>query len=95
MKDLKSSMDSREFAEWIEFYKIHPFGETRADFRNAMVCALLANANRDPKSQPVEMEAFMVDFTKQKNKMTDSQISNKVLGILKTFQFLTRGKRSK
>lgn len=39
-------MDSREFAEWIAYYGINPWGEERADARAGAVCATTANAWR-------------------------------------------------
>jgi hypothetical protein len=44
-------MSSREFAEWVAYAGIEPFGETRADIRIATVAALLAEANRDRKQR--------------------------------------------
>ena len=57
-------MASREFAEWLAFYSIEPFGEARADLRTAMLMALLANIYRDEKKQPRPFEAkdFMPQF---------------------------------
>lgn len=55
----QSEIDAREFAEWQAYYTIEPFGEERADYRNAILCALIANAlgkKREPKH-------FMPDFT--------------------------------
>lgn len=42
-------MSSAEFAEWMAYYTLEPFGEERADLRMAVLASLIANANRDPK----------------------------------------------
>jgi hypothetical protein len=40
-------MTSREFAEWMEYYKLDPFGTERDDLRVAYLTALTANVYRD------------------------------------------------
>lgn len=44
------------------YYQLEPWGEWRADFRIAQLCALIANTNRDPKKRAKAYEAseFMV-----------------------------------
>ena len=37
MRELLQRIDSRELAEWQAYYRIEPFGEERADLRNAML----------------------------------------------------------
>lgn len=63
-------MSSREFAEWMAFFRIQPFGEWRGDFRTANVMALIANVNRDQKKS-IEFSAqdFMPDFEKALDEM--------------------------
>lgn len=34
-----SRIDSREFSEWQAYYSIDPFGDQRADLRNAILCS--------------------------------------------------------
>lgn len=48
--ELGSRMSHREFREWVEFYRIDPFGPERADFMLAQLCALIANVNRPRRS---------------------------------------------
>ncbi len=43
------NISSHELAEWIAEYRIEPFGEERADLREASHMALVANINRDQK----------------------------------------------
>lgn len=46
---------------WAALRKINPWGENRADLRLAILCALLANINTDPKkrSKPWSFRDFM------------------------------------
>jgi len=36
-------MDSREFAEWMAYNSIEPFGDERADLRAALISCTMAN----------------------------------------------------
>ena len=49
MAEWQKAMSSREFAEWVAYAGMEPFGETRADIRIATLAALFAEANRDRK----------------------------------------------
>lgn len=57
-------MSSKEFAEWMAYAQIEPFGDERADMRMAILASLIANVNRDPKkkSTPYEVSDFMPKF---------------------------------
>jgi len=48
------------------FYLIEPFGEYRADLRNAMLCSLIANVNKGKKQRPFKMKDFMLRFESPK-----------------------------
>lgn len=52
-------IDSREFAEWLAFWRIDPWGPQRADLRIATLAALVANAFRGGRGRPVLPAAFM------------------------------------
>jgi hypothetical protein len=70
----QEAMSSHEFAEWMAFAKIQPFGEVRADFRFASLQALIANTNRDPKkSKPFTHEAFMPDFERAIDELEEQE----------------------
>lgn len=45
-------ISSPEFAEWMAFAAIEPFGSVREDQRAGAVAATIANVNRDPKHRP-------------------------------------------
>jgi hypothetical protein len=57
-------MSAYEFAEYQAFYHIEPYPETRADLRNAQLCAILANQNRDAKKRPKPFTSddFLIDW---------------------------------
>lgn len=60
-------MSWRELRKWAHYARVEPFGEARADFRNAQQMALLANINRDPKQRSESYTAadFMPDFDRE------------------------------
>ncbi len=57
-------MSSAEFAEWLAYYRLEPFGEERADARSALLAALIANLYRNPKRrrEPYQISDFMPHF---------------------------------
>lgn len=57
-------MSSQEFSEWQAFARLEPFGEERADLRSAIVAAVIANTQRNPKkrAKPFEVQDFMPRF---------------------------------
>ena len=64
MAEWQATMSSHEFAEWMGFFQMHPFGEARADLRNASLMALISNVmTRTKHSDPVKQPGdFMPDF---------------------------------
>lgn len=43
VKELLERMDSRELTEWFVYYTLEPFGEERADVRQAIASCTMAN----------------------------------------------------
>lgn len=62
--ELQGRMSSREFAEWVAYSEIEPWGEWRADYRAASIQRTLAEINRDRKKrqQPYTAMDFMPRF---------------------------------
>jgi hypothetical protein len=57
-------MNIRQFREWYAYAELEPFGDERADYRSAQICAMIANANRDRKRKPTpyKVEEFLLKF---------------------------------
>lgn len=64
------SMSATQFARWVAYAEVDPFGESRADLRAATVASLIANVNRDRKkrSRPYTVNDFMPDFAGTRKK---------------------------
>jgi len=67
---LLASMSSSQFAEWMAFYAVEPFGEIRQELRHGQHLSLMANINRDAekKKEPFSAADFMnyVDLPEEK-----------------------------
>lgn len=50
--ELGARMSSAEFAEWMAYAALEPFGPQRDDVRAGTVAATLANIHRDRKARP-------------------------------------------
>lgn len=56
-------ISSRELSEWQEYAKLEPFGEERADLRNAQTCQVLANLwAKKSDGSPFEISDFLFKF---------------------------------
>lgn len=80
-------LTSRQITEWLAYYDLEPWGETRADLRAGIVASTLANCHRDPKQRPEAYRAvdFMPYRERPEQKMTAEERS---AGIK---QLLTKG----
>lgn len=74
-------MTARLFMEWVQFYAIDPWGEQRADLRNALLAMLVANALKG-KGDTVKMEDFMLFPTEPRG--TKRQSDEQMMTLLKS-----------
>lgn len=79
VREAQQRIDAREFAEWIAYSNINPFGEWRGDLRMAITTATIANANRGKKVRRYKPKDFMPQFHKPK------QTSVEMFSVLKQF----------
>ena len=56
--ELLGRISSRELSEWIEFYKLEPFGYDVEMFGSAQVSATLVNINRKKGTKAVSAKDF-------------------------------------
>ena len=59
VSELERSLTSAELTEWAAYSLLEPFGQQRADDGLRGIMSLLYNANRAPKSKPIEPDEFM------------------------------------
>ena len=63
---LQATMGYREFIEWMAYYQMEPWDETRADWRAGMVAAVIANVNRGKDQRAYKPDEFMPKFGPEK-----------------------------
>ena len=79
VRELLARIDSHELSEWIEYYKIDPFGNARSDLQSGIVAATIANANRAKNTQSYQPMDFMPLQEKPKQEESDMQeVMNKM-----------------
>lgn len=66
--ELRERVSSAELTAWFAYYRLDPWGEQRADLRNAMSMRQVAAIHRDPKRspRPPSVEDFMPYMRKPK-----------------------------
>lgn len=74
----------RQLKEWEEYYAVEPWGDDQHEARNGLLCTLLANIHRDPKTrpQPFKMKDFMRGNDAEDVVLTDEQIERQIDLIL-------------
>ena len=68
-------IDAREFATWMAYARVEPFGEERADLRAGIVAATIANANRGKGIKAFEPADFMPTFESKRKQTADEMQS--------------------
>lgn len=76
--ELLKRMTSHELSEWMAFYKISPFGEARADFRNAIACTTINNVLSKRKKRPKDFMPYFSRFKKEMHWQKIKQILQQV-----------------
>lgn len=65
VKELLQRMDSRELSEWMAYYNIEPFGEERADIRQAITSSEVRNSYAKHRTSPLD---FIPKFIQERKK---------------------------
>ncbi len=66
--ELLRRMSAQEFAEWMAFFEMEPWGYDMENWRFGMLAATMANLHRDPKKRrkPYRPEDFMPKSRREK-----------------------------
>jgi hypothetical protein len=57
-----AEMTSPQFAEWMAYSRLEPWGEERDDLRMGIVASTVANVNRSKDRKPYKPTDFMPSF---------------------------------
>lgn len=65
--ELLARVSSHELSEWLEYYKLEPFGQERDNLHAGLVASTIANVNRDAdrQAEPYKPRDFMLQFETQ------------------------------
>lgn len=94
--EAQARISSAEFAEWVAFAQLEPFGSSREDARAGVVAALIANANRDTekRSTPFEPADFFSTLGEGAAPAQQEQTPEEQLAIMqKITDAMSRGNR--
>ena len=68
-------MDSLEFAEWVAYSLVEPFGQDRADLGAAIVASVIANVHRGEQQPPFAPADFLPNFDPPQEQTYEDQIA--------------------
>lgn len=71
-------MDALEFAEWMAYDAIEPFGEERADLRNGIACAVIASVAPTRTPREHKPSDFMPRFEKSRSAPSEEIVAQKI-----------------
>ena len=63
--ELLRRISSRELSEWVEFYKLEPFGAEAGFIGHAITASTVANVNRPKGQRAYKADEFMPQFEKE------------------------------
>lgn len=68
-----SEIGTSELTEWMAYDRLEPFGESRADYREASHMAMIANMNRKKGARRLEPSDFMPVWDERDRAQSDAQ----------------------
>lgn len=61
-EELGHCLGSKEFVDWIAYDRSSPIGDERGDLQAALIAQVLFNMLRGQRTQPAELEDFVLKF---------------------------------
>ena len=68
VREMLARMDSAEFAEWMAYARLEPFGPLQDDMRAGVTASTFANANRGKKSRVFKPDDFMASLKAERRR---------------------------
>ena len=65
------SMSSSQFAGWMQYFSIEPFGHVMQDLHFATLATILANANRPKGKSPAQIKDFLLSKPSMRQNASD------------------------
>ena len=85
----QAEIDAAEFAEWMAYYSLEPWGQERGDLRAGIVASVIANTQRG-KGKAFTPQDFMPQFEAPKRKKK-KQTPQEMQSILRLFTVASGG----
>lgn len=77
-----AEISSVQFAEWMAYSLLEPWGEGRDDLRAGIVASTVANANRGKNAKPFKPQDFMPEFEEETEEEAAERLRAQVLQAL-------------
>lgn len=87
-------MSSNEFADWIAYYQLQPFGPYRGDVQAAMVACTIANANAKKGTHYAPKDFIPKFVTPGQRAQEDRMKPSEVRGFFQLMQAAHQGRAS-
>ncbi len=68
-----SEISSPQWAEWIAYFRLEPFGENRKDWRAALIASTVARYNSTKPNQ-IKIKDFIPNFDESEEQTLEQQI---------------------
>lgn len=82
MDRMLSEITSRQFAEWMAYSQLEPWGEERDDLRMGIVASTIANSNRGKGQKPYKPQDFMPSFEQETEEEAQARLIAKAMKAL-------------
>ncbi len=69
-----AEMTSAQFAEWMAYAQLEPWGEERADLRAGIIASTQANVMRGKKGKPFKPQDFMPTFEPENEDVAQARL---------------------
>lgn len=77
-----AEISSRDFAEWMAYSRLEPWGEERDDLRMGIIASTIANANRGRNQKPYRATDFIPSFEQETEDEAQSRLMAKAMAAL-------------
>lgn len=74
-------MTSEELTNWIAFSRVHPWGDSRADYQAATVAYTVYQMLRGKGSSTLSVDEFLLKFSEEKDPQTPDQMRAMLMGF--------------
>ena len=77
-----SEISSAQFAEWMAYSTLEPWGEERDDLRMGIIASTIANANRGKGQKAYKPSDFMPDFEPETEEQAQARLMAQAFAAL-------------